>query len=65
MPWIAMARKDNNAMAPFLKSHGRVDHEPLGAANTQVRVEKDYRLWLPLVAMFVFLFGAARHDAVC
>lgn len=42
-----MACEDDNLMAPVLQSHSGIDHQPLGAANTKVRMKEDHCLLLP------------------
>ena len=41
MPRVAVGRENRDFVAPILQPHGGVDDEAFGAADAQVRVEKD------------------------
>jgi hypothetical protein len=47
---IAVACEDDHLVPALLQPHGRIYHQPLGAPDTQVGVQKDYRLCPFLVA---------------
>ena len=38
---VAMAREDDNVIATVLQADGGVDHEPLGASDSQVGMQED------------------------
>lgn len=43
---IAVVREDDDLVPPLLEADGRVDDQPLGAADAQVWVEEDYGTFL-------------------
>ncbi len=55
---VAVAREDDDLVATLLQADGRVDHQPFGSANAQVRVQKGYCL---AVVRGVFCHGGSRR----
>ena len=57
---VAVAREDDDAVPALLKPHGRIHHQPLGAPDAQVRVQKDDCLFPLFVAGH--LDNVLKHD---